>query len=124
MSGIRFGYLEHLAHHYAICISEKAFAKHIRRMGCPSTQFILPNSNASTHHFVDENGKGCSIVCIEPPGDRVARVVDALIIHEGVHVWQEVCYQIGERNPGREMEAYHIQRITLDLLTWYDEMCR
>jgi len=44
-----------------------------------------------------------------------------VLVHESVHVWQEMCREIGEENPGAETEAYHIQCIFSQLYDHYLE---
>jgi hypothetical protein len=36
-----------------------------------------------------------------------------------VHVWQQHCEDIGERNPGSEQEAYAVQAIAQELMAEY-----
>lgn len=45
----------------------------------------------------------------------------ALLVHECVHVWQEIKERMGEKEPSSEFEAYSIQLIFLGLLAIYDE---
>lgn len=39
-----------------------------------------------------------------------------ICVHESAHVWQFVCDEIGENAPGKELEAYALQSITVDLI--------
>ena len=45
--------------------------------------------------------------------------VIALIVHEAVHVWQEIKQRMGEQNPSIEFEAYSIQQIVVNLVSDY-----
>jgi hypothetical protein len=45
--------------------------------------------------------------------------VYALLVHEAVHIWQDVKHRIGEDNPSSEFEAYAIQNISQELMLAY-----
>lgn len=72
---------------------------------------------AATHFYDDEK-----IVVLL---DKKANVTDsekvALLVHESVHVWQEIRKRMGEREPSSEFEAYSVQSIFLGLLSLYQE---
>ncbi|MEB0141395.1 hypothetical protein QN363_20475, partial [Undibacterium sp. CCC2.1] len=48
-------------------------------------------------------------------------IIVSLLIHEGVHIWQEVRKYVGEEAPSAEFEAYSIQSICTDLIASYRE---
>lgn len=73
------------------------------------------NAPAATHLYDDEK-----IVVLL---DKKANVTDsekaALLVHESVHVWQEIRKRMGEKEPSCEFEAYSVQSIFLGLLGIY-----
>lgn len=42
------------------------------------------------------------------------------LLHEAVHIWQDIRERMSERNPSVEFEAYSIQTIFCDVLDMYD----
>lgn len=64
-------------------------------------------------------GQGVIIVCVFPSAECDALEVFMTLVHEAVHVWQFLCDQIGEKDPGIEMEAYGIENITRGLIEAY-----
>lgn len=76
---------------------------------------IERNAPAATHFYDDEK-----IVVLL---DKKANVTDsekiALLVHESVHVWQEIRKRMGEKEPSFEFEAYSVQSIFLGLLDLY-----
>lgn len=92
--------------------SEKAFKREMKRLKVDGVPFIMnDHSNASAHYLTHE-GDLTVIITMQPVGDRPVEQVAGLIAHEAVHVAQELWDNIGERNPGREAEAYLVQMIT------------
>lgn len=101
----------------ALCLNEDQFraaCKHIRCAEPPP--FTLNSwSHATAHYF--EGPRGLTvIVCLKDWSGRNPVEVAGLLVHEAVHVWQEYADRIGERNPGREQEAYAIQAISQELM--------
>lgn len=66
-----------------------------------------------------------SIVCLVTAAEHTdKRSFDRLntisiLAHEAVHVFQELCIKIGEKEPSCEFEAYMIQHIFADLTQSY-----
>lgn len=46
--------------------------------------------------------------------------IHGLLLHEAVHIWQELKIKMGEENPSNEFEAYSIQAIAQDLFEMYE----
>lgn len=46
--------------------------------------------------------------------------IHGLLLHEAVHIWQQVRELMGESEPSTEFEAYSIQAISQDLFEMYD----
>ena len=108
--------------YYTLCTTEKQYRsvlKHLRVKGGSAPTFLsTPQANATVHHFNCE-GKYCAVVCLGNTKERTNAQVLALLVHEAVHIWQEFKENIGEREPGRETEAYAIQSISQSLITEY-----
>jgi len=112
--------------YYALCTSEKVFNKELKRLGIAKKDrpsFILNEwSHASVHHF-ENDGKYISLVCVDKQKNEENGVtpneICGLLIHEAVHIWQEIKENIGECEPSREFEAYSIQCIAQRLIEAY-----
>jgi hypothetical protein len=102
-----------------LCTSEKEFLKINRKLKNKIvSNWIIENSNATTHSLYRENGDLCCVVCIE--ADKRNQVeIFGLLVHEAVHVWQCYAMRIGETNPGSEQMAYAIQSISQELIQAY-----
>lgn len=111
--------------YYTICTNEKQFKQVLRHMKIPKENRppFLKNrfADASTHFFVNEDGKSkTAVVCLGDTKGRDPNQVRALIVHEAMHIWQEVKADYGEHNPGNEVEAYSVQMLTQQLFYEYD----
>lgn len=113
---------------YALCLSEEAFHAELRRLNVPERhwpEFLkTTHAHATTNLFekLDE-AANCAIVTMHPNKDprRELEQVYALLVHEAVHIWQYSKEVIGEDHPGKETEAYAIQRIAQSLMFSYKE---
>ena len=91
--------------------SKKGFAKEMKRLGITDCPFIAnDHSNASAHYLTKDGALTC-IITMDKRKGRMIEQVAGLIAHEATHVAQELWAHIGERNPGREAEAYLVQMI-------------
>jgi hypothetical protein len=74
-------------------------------------------SSATTHLFNAINGgRRCALICIRDYEKYSGIEVAGLLVHEAVHIWQEILRNIGEENPSEEFEAYSIQSISQNLM--------
>jgi hypothetical protein len=108
----------------ALCKTEDAFHRELRRLGIakPEWPTFLKNehADATVHHLVHAKTKRqLAIVCINKRAGRLRVEVDGLLVHEAVHIWQEIRDRIGERDPSPEFEAYAIQGIAQNLIAAY-----
>lgn len=62
----------------------------------------------------------CAIVQIKYCNWWDLNQIHGLLLHESVHIWQELKDKMGEENSGIEFEAYSIQKIAQDLFAMYD----
>lgn len=107
---------------YALCLDPSEYAKEMKRLKVEQpTPFLMEDKPATTHFFYPkgDGSKSVAIVCLCPEDDMDAIAIATLLVHEAVHIWQEKCELMGEENPGREIEAYAIQRISSHLLRAY-----
>ena len=113
---------------YSLCTTEKLFHKELRRLGCPRNTWPKFTSNdwsgAAAHSFVSDSGKISVIVCIRPRSEHTGIQIASLLVHEAVHIWQEIRAVIGEKEPSSEFEAYSIQMISQNLMEQYANQCQ
>ncbi len=115
---------------YAICTDEAEFKRELKRLRVPVKEWpdfvgdgMNSRSDATTHFFENNKDKDiglCAIVCIKASKSWTTAGLHGLIVHEAVHIWQFVCKELGERNPGPEFEAYSIQAISQNLISAYN----
>ena len=80
--------------------------------------FISSWSDASTHFLEAPNKMNAAIVTLfDHKPER--ELIYALLVHEAVHIWQEIKKLIGEEHPSKEFEAYSMQAITQELFVEY-----
>lgn len=112
--------------HLCLCRTEKSFRRVLKHLGVPKKDW--PNflqtehANATVHHF-ENHGKHAAVVCMhkKQPKDISRIQMDCLLVHEAVHIWQEIKLIIGEKYPSLEFEAYAIQSISQDLIGAYHD---
>lgn len=110
--------------YYALCTSQKAYDKELKRMKRRSEPGILNDHSGATTNFMQNvDGKQCAIVCLFNHSYDYEQIA-SLLTHEAVHIFQRIRENIGERDPSAEFEAYCIQRITQNLLYAYKEQVK
>jgi hypothetical protein len=103
---------------YALCVDESSYWALMRQAGMESSHRWLEDSDGGcTHHF--ENG---SVVCVAPNPDGIR--VASILCHESVHIFQELCDDMGEDAPSPEFEAYTIDSIFTNLMRRYVELTK
>ncbi len=112
-------------YHYALCTNEEDFHKELKRMKVPRAEwlpFLLPHADACAHFFEETDGAGLSaIVCIGNTKGKHLSQITGLLVHEAVHIWQEIRRNLSEEHPSSEFEAYSIQSISQYLIDAYYE---
>ena len=99
----------------ALCTSEKDFKKEMKRLEVNNPpDWIVDDKGGKVHLLQQASGKKTAIVCVRKHKDRIE--MDGLLIHEAVHVWQEIKDDLNEHNPSPEFEAYSIQIIAQRLI--------
>jgi len=91
--------------------SRKAFAREMKRLGHPGIAFLAGDYANATMHTLEKDGCLTCIIAMEKPTGRSAEQVAGMVAHEAMHIVQELWSQIGEKEPGREAEAYLVQQI-------------
>lgn len=98
----------------ALCRSEEALRWELRRLRIAyevTPGFLGDGTTASTMTFSNSEERVC-IVCLGDVRGSPPTRVAALLVHEAVHVWQEVARVMGETDPSSEFEAYSIQALS------------
>jgi len=98
--------------------SKKKFKKELKRIKAPKGLVFIVDGGDATTHFI---GSHC-IVCIKKYKKTKwsKSQIHCLLVHEAVHLWQEVRSHIGEDNPSAEFEAYSIQQLSQNLIDAYE----
>lgn len=105
---------------WALCTTEARYHKALRRIGETDEEpWLSPQSKACVQRF-KRKGYMYAFICIRPRGKYSRNQLVTCLAHECVHVWQEIRDWMGTRPPGREFEAYSIERLLLTALTEYD----
>lgn len=107
---------------YALCLSRKDYKKALTHFDIKSkSPWLNPGKNATAHTFENDQKTVC-IVCLKLQKDKSQSQIYGLLVHEGVHIWQEVRAMLGEEKPSTEFEAYAIQGISQELIEMYEIM--
>lgn len=106
---------------YALCTTEEMFHEELERMQvkdkCPFT--ANSHSDATVHWYETEDRAISALVCVRPLKNLDPIQVACIIVHEAVHLWQEARDRYSEKMPGKESEAYAIQRLSQNLMFEY-----
>jgi hypothetical protein len=120
-----FGPLMPMPIYLALFVDAESYFRETRRLKIKGAdEFVSRDANACCHFFEnDKNGSTTVMVCVdlEKMKEKSPIEVACKIVHEAVHVYQECMEYIGEKNPGREFEAYSIQHISEQLMKSYVE---
>jgi len=106
-----------------LCRTEEQFKKELQRLKVPRGDWPewSCGGRAAVHTFENKDGL-CAIVCINSDKRASDPLLMGLLVHEAVHVWQEICEELNEKNPSMEFEAYSIQAIAQRLIVAYSKM--
>jgi hypothetical protein len=114
-----------LSPHLMLCLSERPYLKVVKKFNIKEpNRWVTEGKGATCHHFYNQatNKDGIlsmAIVCMQVQKGNSYNQIASLLAHEAVHVAQNMFDDMGEEKPGREVEAYCIQRIFLQLLNSY-----
>jgi hypothetical protein len=103
--------------YFGICTSAAQFAAECRKLGLKQRPEWIPAAAAAVCHILaNAKGETACIVAVPPRKRGQSRAeYAALIVHEAVHVWQQVREALGEEKPSSEFEAYSLQAICQEL---------
>lgn len=114
--------------YYGLCSTVQVFEKELRRLQldrkCWPDFISNDHSDATCHWLTKPDGKLVALVCIRPKQDTTGIQIASLLVHEAVHIWQEVRSRIGEDKPSSEFEAYSIQCIAQELMCLYADQIK
>jgi hypothetical protein len=101
-----------------LCLSEDEYdgVMHYLKVKHYGSWISTPQASATSHHLTNQDGNLCCIVCLGDYKSQNAVEIAGILVHEAVHVWQEYADFYGEKNPGREQEAYAVQSIAQELM--------
>ena len=109
-----FGHLR-----YALALSKK----HMKQIGVDKNEFLSMGTPAQVGFFNVDNSV-LAVVQIGGYEGRTIHEINAMIVHEAVHVWQEIKSMMYEKEPSSEFEAYSIQQIALNLMSEFKELSK
>lgn len=104
--------------YYCLCTTEKEYIKEFARLKVKYPGEWLKNdrSGACTHFATHTDYGTVAIVCMPLKAKRTIVELTAMLVHEGVHVVQEIMDNIGEKHPSSEFQAYITQKVCLELI--------
>ena len=102
---------------YGLCLSQIDYDTALIKLGMESEPWLSKGAEAVSH-FIDCGDKVRVIVCLKMKRRPIEKPY-SILIHEAVHVWQEIREYIGESKAGDEQEAYCIEQIAYNLMMAY-----
>ncbi len=117
------------SHYITLCTTEKLFKKTLKCLNIAKKdrpEFLSAWSSSATAHFFEhrEDKKASVVICVGSTEGKTLIQVHALLVHESVHIWQEIKAYLGETNPSVELEAYAIQNISQQLMLEYERQTK
>jgi len=104
---------------FGFCPSERAW-KELARVSKRELGPYPPLDQAATTTLFRDY-KFDRRVAVVTISDREPAATVNLLVHEAVHVWQDLCEGIGEHAPSSEFEAYTVQHISAELFRAYEK---
>lgn len=107
---------------YGLCMSQKEFDVALTKLGLETEPWVSVGDAALTH-IITTGNKVSVIVCLATPSStETLEQTYSTLVHEAVHVWQEIREYIGEQRAGNEQEAYCIEQIAYNLMNEYRKL--
>ena len=107
------------APHLTLCLTEKDYIKACKYLKDDYPRpWVSKDARATTHVYLKEGRVTCIVTLDESKCEEQIDII-CVLVHEAVHVWQELCESIGEDKPSAEFEAYSIQQISYRLINDY-----
>ena len=108
-----------------LCLAQEEFDAALKYLKVKhAAPYVSEGADATAHHLTNGKGEAVAIICLSNFQNRSPVEVAGMLVHEAVHVWQNYCQNIGEKEPGREQEAYAIQTISQDLMSEFARRMR
>lgn len=106
--------------YFTLCTSEVLLQKELKKLKYDGVPFpgITQGKGAAVHFLKNKKNETTAIVCLYNHSFEIQQIY-ALLVHEAVHIWQEIREIMGEKDPSKEFEAYSIQQISQQLLYEY-----
>lgn len=101
-----------------LCLTEDEYGEACKVLGLKLAPNKWVTGDACAHTF-ECDGQTTTIVCLRVRAGVTPVQIAAMLVHEAVHVWQQYCADIGEKEPASEQEAYAIQNISQTLMEEY-----
>lgn len=112
--------------YFTLCTTPAMVAQEMKRMKV-TDESKRPNvsgrADATCNFMENDKGEVVVIVCLFDHTKEYEQRM-ALLVHEAVHIWQEIRSIIGERHPSSEFEAYSIQHISQQLFYEYSRQMK
>jgi len=108
--------------YYALITNEKLWRKEIKRLNV-EYYYPFPGGADATTHFLQKEDREIAIVTLFNRKHELIQI-QALLLHEAVHIWQAIKKSIGETRPSSEFEAYSIQRLSQNLFYEYQRQTK
>ncbi len=96
---------------FGFTTNEKDFHSEMERLKITEEVVFVGEGATAATHYVRKDELLIIVVALKTPRKMTRAQIYGLLIHEAVHVWRNILDHIHEYNPGREIEAYHIQTI-------------
>lgn len=106
-----------------LCTTKDAFERAMavnEVQGHVMGEWLRSPNGAMMSCFIDPRGNTCYLVSIDCLQKPSYTSVIGLLVHEVVHVVQQIFIDVGEQYPGKETEAYMIQMITQWMYEQYE----
>ena len=105
---------------WCLCTTQKQFNRAMKKLGTTPEGYLLDGASATTHFVGSKRHGRAIIVSLGPTGGRTKAQVYSILVHEAVHVWQEILEGAREDKASSELEAYCVQALTQALFTEYE----
>ena len=95
-----------------LCLNQADMDEACAQLNAPKQS--LPRLDACVITLTKGSKMSCLVYLKDITGQSYVSTM-AMIVHESVHVFQEMCQMMGEDKPSKEFEAYSIQNISQTL---------
>jgi hypothetical protein len=107
---------------YGLCLSEWDYLATLARIKpIDDERVFLAKGDTACTQTVHIKGGGIRVIVCYRPSKKSIEEIHGDLVHEAVHVWQEIRSHMGESEPGTEQEAYSIEKIATNLFLSYKQ---